>query len=325
MAKISLIIPIYNAEKYLAECLSSVQAQSFNDFECLCVNDGSTDCSAQIVEELAQKDSRFCLINQKNSGCSIARNKGIELAQGEYLAFLDQDDLLHPQAFEVLIYLMNKYPSDVVAFEYQNVAENFKLEEIEPVDFNDLDERVVDNLWEDFFGNPKGASIVVWTKLYNKEAVKGVLFPEKVQPAEDTIYTLQVIHKAKTMVKTVRPLLFYRDSDTSVMKRGITLKYVQSHLRACEVIYDYFFANDILAKRQVAQLQYYLARMYYKTTISQVLRKSVLNRKEMNAVALQLAELYERNVFCPQYLELRKRIVIKLFLKRLYALAKVFV
>lgn len=325
MAKISLIIPIYNAEKYLAECLASVKAQSFGDFECLCVNDGSTDASAQIIEKLAQKDPRFCLINQKNCGCSMARNKGIEVAQGEYLAFLDQDDLLHPQALETLFYLIEKYKSDVAAFEYQNVAENFKLERVEPVDLNALQERVIENLWDDFFDKRKGASIVIWTKLYKKEAVKDLWFPQNVQPAEDTIYTLQVIHKAKKMVKTDKPLLFYRDSATSVMNRGITNKYVQSHLRACETIYDYFFVRDILTSKQAEQLHYYLARMFYKTTISQVLRKSDLDRAAKDRVVAQLQEFKRRKIFNPQFLELRKRIAIKLFFNKLYRLAKALV
>ena len=105
MPQISLIIPLYNAEKYLVPCLESVARQSFRDFEVLCINDGSQDGTEAIVKGFAEKDSRFRLINQENAGCSAARNHGIAVAEAPYIAFLDQDDMLHPQAFEALYYL----------------------------------------------------------------------------------------------------------------------------------------------------------------------------------------------------------------------------
>ena len=91
---ISIIIPIYNSDKYLLECLNSVINQSFLDFEVLCVNDGSTDRSKDICEQYVRKDKRFRLYNQENAGVSVARNLGIEQAQGEYLCFLDSDDVI---------------------------------------------------------------------------------------------------------------------------------------------------------------------------------------------------------------------------------------
>ena len=104
--RISLIIALYNAEKYLRPCLDSVKGQTFADFECLCINDGSKDSTETIVKEYAAADPRFKLINQANAGCSAARNTGLNNASAPYVALLDQDDMLHPQAFETLIYLI---------------------------------------------------------------------------------------------------------------------------------------------------------------------------------------------------------------------------
>ena len=100
--KFSVIIPVYNVEKYLRECLDSVLNQSFPDWEAVCVNDGSTDGSASILEEYAQKETRVKVISQKNGGLSAARNTGLKAAIGEYVLFLDSDDWLEPQALEVL-------------------------------------------------------------------------------------------------------------------------------------------------------------------------------------------------------------------------------
>ena len=90
--KISIIIPVYNTEKYLHECLNSVVSQTIKDVEIICIDDGSTDNSYQILQEYAEKDSRFVILQQENKGAGAARNKGIEIAKGEFLVFLDSDD-----------------------------------------------------------------------------------------------------------------------------------------------------------------------------------------------------------------------------------------
>ena len=101
MPAISIIIPIYNVEKYLRRCLESVQNQTFTDWEAICVNDGSSDSSADIVREFAARDARFKLVNKENGGLSDARNAGMAVASGEYILYLDSDDFIHPQTFEI--------------------------------------------------------------------------------------------------------------------------------------------------------------------------------------------------------------------------------
>ena len=98
----SIIIPVYNVEKYLAACLDSVLNQDFTDFEIICVNDGSTDASDDILKDYQKRDSRICIITQKNSGLSEARNTGIENASGKYICFVDSDDMLSKGALRVL-------------------------------------------------------------------------------------------------------------------------------------------------------------------------------------------------------------------------------
>jgi len=98
----SIIIPVYNVENYLRDCLDSVLNQSFNDWEAICVNDGSTDGSAAILESYAEQDSRFIVISQPNGGLSAARNTGLDAAQGDYVLFLDSDDWLESDALHIL-------------------------------------------------------------------------------------------------------------------------------------------------------------------------------------------------------------------------------
>lgn len=99
---ISVIIPVYNSERYLRDSLNSLLSQTFEDWEAICVNDGSTDSSGLILQEYAAKDKRFIIISEPNSGQSVARNKALELAKGKYIAFLDADDLLKENFLEAL-------------------------------------------------------------------------------------------------------------------------------------------------------------------------------------------------------------------------------
>lgn len=101
--KVSVIIPIYNVEEYLPQCLNSVINQTFQDIEVICINDGSTDGSGQILEQYASQDSRIKVINQENLGVSVARNVGIDTATGEYLSFIDGDDWLDIEAYQNLV------------------------------------------------------------------------------------------------------------------------------------------------------------------------------------------------------------------------------
>ena len=103
----SIIIPVYNVEKYLRDCLDSVLGQSFADWEAICVNDGSSDGSSAILEEYAEKDSRFKVICRSNGGLSAARNTGMDAANGEYILFLDSDDWMEPDALKVIAQSLN--------------------------------------------------------------------------------------------------------------------------------------------------------------------------------------------------------------------------
>ena len=101
--KISVIIPVYNTEERLKRCLDSVVAQTFKDFECIVVDDGSKDLSPQIIDEFAAKDSRFTAIHKPNGGVSSARNEGLKVAEGEWVVFLDSDDTIKPNHIEAML------------------------------------------------------------------------------------------------------------------------------------------------------------------------------------------------------------------------------
>ena len=128
MPEISVIVPVYNVEKYLRECLDSVQAQTFSDFEVICVNDGSTDGSPAILAEYAAKDLRIKIVHQENSGLSDARNTGMSFAQGKYLYFLDSDDWIEPDTLEVCHNTAEENQLDELIFNRIEFYENEDME-----------------------------------------------------------------------------------------------------------------------------------------------------------------------------------------------------
>lgn len=122
---ISLIVPVYNVAQYLAECAESIRRQDFNDFEVLLVDDGSTDGSASMCDDIAASDSRFRVIHQPNGGTSVARNTGIDASSGVYIAFMDSDDIIHPAYLSRLFQLISEYEADIAMVKF---AEGRKID-----------------------------------------------------------------------------------------------------------------------------------------------------------------------------------------------------
>ena len=111
---LSIIVPVYNVEKYIERCIKSILNQSFTNFELILVDDGSPDNCGKICDEYKKKDSRIKVIHKKNGGLSDARNAGLNIATGKYIGFVDSDDIIHPQMYEKLFNCINKYNSDIV-------------------------------------------------------------------------------------------------------------------------------------------------------------------------------------------------------------------
>ena len=326
MPAVSLIIPLHNAEKYLLPCLRSVQAQTFQDFECLCVNDGSSDATTSIVEDFIRLDNRFTLIQQENKGCSAARNAGIIASNAPYLAFLDQDDVLHPQALETLFYLITSYNADISGFKFKYVEEDFDLSEsdITPFVIPELQIEEIDNGLEYFF--TKKGLVQIWIRMYKKESLKNLLFPVGIQPGEDNIFTLKAFHLAKKIVLIQEKMYFYRKSSTSIMGMGITEKYIKANLDAAMDLHLYFVRKDCLDEKNLAYMEHYIARaLIFKPCISHLLRKSCNTELKNYLLAKYtntIVQMSQACVFNKKRLRWNQRLASYMFCKKRYLLAK---
>lgn len=175
--KVSVILPIYNQEKYLAKALKSLQNQTLKESEFICINDGSRDSSLKILQDFATKDPRIKIINQKNQGSGCARNNGLKIAQGEYIAFLDPDDWFEPEALESLYNKSKQQNCDLVVFNFNNIEENgniigrFSLQDILHKIYNIKENENFNwrNIKPHILGGMYPAS---WNKFYKSELIK---------------------------------------------------------------------------------------------------------------------------------------------------------
>jgi len=210
--KISVVIPVYNVEKYLKKCLDSVINQTLREIEIICVNDGSTDKSLQILEEYAEKDDRIRIITKENGGIASARNRGMKYVNGNYVGFVDSDDWIKPDMYEKLYENARLYDSDMVmcaAHRFDDVTQElecdlpyFTLEHFDET----FDNCVFTHETKDFLF---ALNVTPWNKLYKTEFLKetGIKFPEGMN-FEDNVFFYETYLKA-SRVSLVRDFLYY--------------------------------------------------------------------------------------------------------------------
>lgn len=216
---VSIIIPVYNVELYLKDCLDSFLNQSFADWEAICVNDGSTDSSAAILEEYAEKDSRFKIISQPNGGLSAARNTGLKAVKGEYVLFLDSDDWLELNALEVLSKNING--EDLLCFSGRRFIEETNLYNPADVLAEKSYETGMDYYNENALQHRDFAFVCVVLRIYNKEfLLKNNLFFKEGIFHEDNLFTPVVCYHAHKVKQISDCLYDYRVRSNSITTTG---------------------------------------------------------------------------------------------------------
>lgn len=210
-AIVSIIIPIYNVEKYLKECVNSVIRQTFQSIQIILVNDGSTDSCGRICDEYAQKDKRVIVVHKDNGGLSDARNAGLPLAEGTFILYLDSDDYLVPNAVETLVRTQEKTDGDIVLGnfyytfpDHEVIADAWEQTDM-VLDNKQAMEALIDGRIETF----------VWGKLMRKEIAEKHQFP-KGKVFEDHYWTHFVFADADKVALVALPLVHYRQRENSI-------------------------------------------------------------------------------------------------------------
>lgn len=257
MATISIIIPIYKVEQYLKRCLDSVAGQSFQDWEAICVNDGSPDGCGRILEEYSKRDSRFKIINKENGGLSDARNVGMQNAEGEYIIFLDSDDLIHPQTMELSYYLAKRDGADMVTW-YKDkffrplflLRRFLGLETDKALPFNINRKFSIDSIkskyTEDIFAHAYEKSkekiewpvkrCYVWRALMKRELIKDILFVKGLKYEDFPWWSELLLKNPKTTI-TQLPFYYYFPNPGSILMSTGRLSKLKHRIEG--IIYTY--------------------------------------------------------------------------------------
>ena len=226
---ISVIVPVYNVETVLPYCLDRIINQTYKELEIIIVNDGSTDNSGLICEKFQKMDARIELVNQTNKGLSEARNAGIEKAKGEYISFIDSDDIIALNFYEYLIKLIIENDADIAECNYVKVAEDEVLKQ--KIDFNKFknDSYIVLDKMGAFYQlnntdvNIVVKTVVVWNKLYKRRLFEDIRFPIG-KRYEDDFTTYKVMNKIHKLVSTERILYGYVQRKSSIMNQSFNEK-----------------------------------------------------------------------------------------------------
>ena len=263
MATISVIIPVYNAEKFLTRCLGSLRAQTFADWEAICVDDGSKDGSAAVLDRHAASDSRFKILHKRNEGVSQARNDAMELISGEYLMFVDSDDFLHPQTMEICLAAARRDKSDLVAFTYDRsyrtrlmIRHFLGLKDPAEMDYRRYDAESVESVRTDNIfdwvtersdgrvpGGPKRWAVKhcqPWRCLYRSSAVRHIRFIKGII-YEDFPWWGEVLLNISSATIINLPLYYYYPNSASYIassKQQYRIRSLKIAIAAADRLYE---------------------------------------------------------------------------------------
>lgn len=255
---ISVIVPVYNVEKYIGRCMDSLLKQTYHDLEIILVNDGSTDSSGKMIDDYAEKYEHVTAIHKENGGQSSARNVGLDAAKGSYIGFVDSDDWIDPEMFGYLMKILKETGSDVsdisvvFAHEYKHAVkqdDDFQLQIFEGRDM------LVNYLHTGL--SERTGQFSVYRKLFKRELFQSVRFEEG-RINEDILINYQLLQKARRLVRSSRIMYFYFQDDQSTTRNGLRKKDFDL-LFICGKIVE--LAGDDPQLRHYAEIK--MARSYF--------------------------------------------------------------
>lgn len=266
---ISIVIPAYNAGKYIEKCLQSIIYQNYKDIEIIIVNDGSTDNTREICEKFVNQDSRIKLINTENRGAGSARNTGIDVAKGEYISFIDSDDYICPNYYSRMYGMIKDGNADIVEGHYKRVSgydedvftNTGKLQE-----YTNIEKLLI------LYGDDEVEyinSVIVTNKLYRRNLFKEIRFPVN-RIIDDEFIIYKLIYNSKKIISTSDIMYAYVQSEESVMRASFKEKRVHDTLDVYDEVYEFFKdkGNDRLIEKILIRYLKYGIELTQKTSKS---------------------------------------------------------
>lgn len=260
MKKISIVIPVYNVEKYLSECLDSVINQTYKNLQIILVDDGSTDSSGKICDVYAEKDNRITVVHQKNAGAGAAKNTGLELIDGDYFSIIDSDDYIELDMYEKMVNSLEKYNADIVQCLFRNVYVNDSFDRKYKIKGNYPKVLTSKSFLKEYLYDWKYA--IFANKVFKSSLLKEIRFPVG-RKIDDEFFTYKLVCNAKKVVNIDNILYNYRMRKTSVMNENDTDRLIYDRIDC--FIERYNYVSDIYPSlKKKYNLKLYDDLLYFK-------------------------------------------------------------
>ena len=253
---ISVIIPIYNVEKYLKDCLKSVSNQQYKNLEIILVDDGSTDKSGMICDTYKNEDERIKVIHKKNGGVSSARNAGLQVAKGRWIAFIDSDDWVEETYFKIMIEKAKEEKADIVCCGYNRVTND----DMEQINICENNEEYNSNQYLIMSLNPQSGFGFCHMKLIKRSIINDIRFCEDLAVGEDALFNIQLSKNVKKAIFLKQALYYYRNNADSAVKK-FDVNYVEKYLKSLIKNGEYILANydsDIIRQNYYNFIAYHM-------------------------------------------------------------------
>ena len=235
---VSIIVPVYNTEKYLHQCIDSILAQTYTDLEIILVDDGSPDNSGEICDEYAAKDARVRVFHIENGGVSNARNYGLDRISGECVMFVDSDDLVKPDYCRIMVDAMQKTDARIVTCLHMS-GKTHSVEEFDWLKTKDVPYQTIS--LDTYRYTNKYAHSIIWGGLYRADLIGNLRFTQDLFVGEDTLFFAQLLKKARQLTFVEEELYYYRYLDTSLAHAQYNARQsteITAWERVCDVFAD---------------------------------------------------------------------------------------
>lgn len=304
---ISIIIPAYNAGKYIEKCIQSIINQDFRDFEIIIVNDGSTDDTKAICEKYVKLDDRIKLISTENRGAGSARNTGISEAKGKYISFIDADDFIAKWYYSRMCTMLEEGNADIVECHYRRTSkyeEGIFTNTGTQKEYTNMEKLLV------LYGEDEGEyinSVLVTNKLYRKELFKEVRFPVN-RIIDDEFIMYKLTYNSKKIISTPDIMYGYFQSEESIMRATYKEKRVHDTLDVYDEVYEFFKdkGNDELIEKILIRYLGYGIELTQKTSKSRDITDKNRVYEYIKNKFEEKAEMAEEKVDKEKYNKIKK-------------------
>ena len=302
---VSVIVPVYNVEKYLPRCVKSIIDQRVKNIEILLINDGSTDSSGEICDKFAELDNRIKVIHKKNGGLSDARNAGLDIAKGKFIGFIDSDDYVHPEMYKILLEGITNNDCDIAECGFEEVfsegAEiNNYIDSIGSGKIYFRKQAILSSIMDHH------CRTYVWNKLYKRELWEKIRFPYG-KIYEDVFTTHKVINEATKLIKFEQVLYYYFQREGSI----VNSKFSTKKLDHCEALEEMM----LFIQRNHPDLAPITCVKYFSQCLP-VLQELLINRKEIDNYEILVKKLSEDLIAekYNKYLRMNTKLLYKQFM-----------